>query len=444
MVEAAVKPTGLIAAVALLAVLGGAVWYTNKNPKPADTKTPEAPKILSLAEDSIEGIRLVKANAEPLVISKSGDGWKIEGEKPIRADDDAIHGILSTISAMTGERVIDDNPADLKPFGLDAPAFEADFTAKSGAVTKLLIGSDTPSGASTYVKLGDKPRVFTMLATSKATFDKSVSDLRDKRMLTFVQDKVKSITLTPPTGTPVEFTRGSEATDWQITKPKVWRADSLQVDDFMRRLRDAKMDLTGDTSKFAADFASGVKAGAATVTDQFSTHSIEVHKAKDGNTYFAKSSDVDGVFKLSGDLGEGMNKSADDFRNKKLFDFGFNDPFKVEISGKLYQKAQDKWRAAGAEYDPGSIQAAIDKLRDIAATKFADKTAGMPVATLAVTSGNNKLEKVTVTKQGDDVYAMRDGDPSVYVLDAKAWDDVQKTIAAIKVAEAPNPDNKKK
>ena len=47
--------------------------------------------------------------------------------------------------------------------------------------------------------------------------------------------------------------------------------------------------------------------------------------------YYAKSSVVEGIHKVPKDLGDGLDKAIDDFRNKKVFDFGFNDPTKIEF-----------------------------------------------------------------------------------------------------------------
>jgi len=70
----------------------------------------------------------------------------------------------------------------------------------------------------------------------------------------------------------------------------------------------------------------------------------------------------------SADLADALEKSVDDFRNKKLFDFGFSDPSRVEVKGAGYSKAGDKWTANGKTMDNASVQTLIDKLRDLAAT----------------------------------------------------------------------------
>jgi hypothetical protein len=93
--------------------------------------------------------------------------------------------------------------------------------------------------------------------------------------------------------------------------------------------------------------------------------------------------------------------------------------------------------------DNGTVQSLIDKLRDLAAIKFPDKGAGDPVFEATVTSDSGKkVEKVTIRKQGTDYFAQREGEPSIYELDAKSVDDLQAAASGIKEA-APEPAKKK-
>jgi hypothetical protein len=60
-----------------------------------------------------------------------------------------------------------------------------------------------------------------------------------------------------------------------------------------------------------------------------------------------------------------------------------------------------------------------------------------------VTSNDGKrVEKVTITKQGADYFATRENEPSIYVLDAAAVEDLQKSAADVKEA-APETTKKK-
>jgi hypothetical protein len=93
--------------------------------------------------------------------------------------------------------------------------------------------------------------------------------------------------------------------------------------------------------------------------------------------------------------------------------------------------------------DNASVQSLIDKLRDLAATKFAGTSAGDVVFEATVTSNEGKkVEKVTIRKQGTDYFAQREGEPSIYQLDAKAVDDLQAAASGVKEA-APEPVKKK-
>ncbi|HVW08093.1 MAG TPA: DUF4340 domain-containing protein [Bryobacteraceae bacterium] len=425
------KPQGLITAIGVLAILGGYAWWANRHPT-ADKTSPAAtsPKILSLTADQITGLRLVKPASDAVVLSKTGDKWQITAPQQLPADSDSVGALTNAVSPLTSDRLIDEHPQNLAEFGLDNPTEEVDITTKDGKTEKLLFGSDTVSGSDTYVKLASDPKVYTVASYAKSTLDKGVNDLRDKRLMTLNSDKITSVTLAAK-GPAVEFNKNSSG-DWQIVKPKPMRADSGAVDDLVSKLKDAKMDVSSIPT--AADFDSATKLGTATFVDDKGPQSIEVRKAKNGDIY-AKSTAVGGVYKVAPDIGTVIDKSAEDFRNKKLFDFGFTDPAKLDLAGKHYEKSGDKWFSGSQQIDSTSLQDVIDKLRDLSATSFPDHISGSPVLSLAVTWGEkSKVDKVTINKSGDNYIGVRDGDTTAYGLDAKSVDDLQKTIAAIKPA----------
>jgi len=184
----------------------------------------------------------------------------------------------------------------------------------------------------------------------------------------------------------------------------------------------------------------------AQVTDGSGSQTLEVRKDKDNN-YYARSSAVVGAYKIASDIGEGLNKSLDDFRNKKLFDFGFANPRMLEIKNgagtpMTYANTGAKWTAGPKNMDNGSIQNLIDKLRDLSASKFVEQGGGQQVFEASVESkGSAKIERVMVSKQGEKYFAQREGEPSIYELDAKAVEDLEKAAGEVKEAV---PEAKKK
>ncbi|HTM49853.1 MAG TPA: DUF4340 domain-containing protein [Bryobacteraceae bacterium] len=441
------KFKGLLIAVIVLAALGGGVYWSNKA-KEAEEKAPPKdapPKVLAIPEDQFKSIRFQKTGGDTTVVNKSDAGkWEITQPKPLPADQDSITSVVSSLSSLTSDRLIEDKAADLAPYGLANPSLQVTITKKDGKTEDLLVGDDTPTGGSTFVKLKTDPRVFSISSGVKSSLDKTSKDLRDKRLLTFDSDKLTRVELQAK-GQAVEFGKNNQ-NEWQILKPRPLRADGSQVEDLIRKLKDAKMDTTvsdEDAKKAVSAFASGARVAAASVSDASGTQTIEVRKDKDKN-YYAKSSVVEGIFKVTSDLGEGLDKDLNAFRNKKLFDFGFSDPTKITIDKTTYEKSGEKWMSGGKQMDSSSVQAVVDKLRDLSSVKFLDAGSGPVVIEAAVTSNDGKRnEKVTFMKQGATYIAKRENEPSVYELDSKAVEELQKTASEVKPYQPPKDEKKK-
>ncbi|MBZ5576711.1 MAG: DUF4340 domain-containing protein [Acidobacteriia bacterium] len=433
------KPKGLLIAVGVLAVLGGLTWWSNKKQASASKSTDTTVKILSMPTDQIQEIRL-KNPAQTIDLKKENGKWQILQPEALPADPEPVGGMITTLSALNADSVVADKASDLTPFGLKTPTLDVEVIKKDGKSDQLLIGDDTPTGSGSYAKLANDPRIFTIATFTKTSLDKPVNDLRDKRLLTFDSDKLTRVELAAK-GAPVEFGKNNQ-NEWQILKPGPLRADGSQVDTLISNLKGATMDLSEDEKTAAAAFGSGTKSATATVTDASGNQTLEVRKK--GETYYAKSSAVSGVFKVAGDTGKNLDKSLDDFRNKKLFDFGFSDPSYMMVQGVAYTRNGDKWMSGAKTMDNTSVQNLIDKLRDWTATKFAETGGGSAVFEAAVTSnGGKRIEKVTVTQQGNQYFAKRENESGIYVLDSQTVDDIQKAASGVKEAAAPAPAKKK-
>ena len=434
------KPKGLLIAVVLLAVLGGVTWWSNKSQADkAKAPAADAPaKLLTIPDDQFVEIKIKKVTDELLALKRENGKWQMTAPKPMAADQDAASSMVSTLGNLNADKVIEEKATDLKQYGLDIPTLDVQIVRKDGKTDRLLIGDDTLNGSGAYAKLANNAKVVTVGSFTKTSLDKRPDDLRDKRLLTFDADKLSRVELTAK-GPAVEFGKNGQ-NEWQIVKPRPLRADGSAVDGLVSKLKDAKMDLS--EAEAAKKFAAATKVATVTVTDAGGTQTMEVRRDKDKNV-FARSSAVEGLYKANADLADAIDKGMDDFRNKKLFDFGFSDPSRVEVKGTGYTKAGDKWTANGKTMDNASVQTLIDKLRDLAATKFAEKGGGEPVLAASVVSNNGKRnEKVSISKQGTQYFAQRDGEPSIYEVDAKVVEDLQK--AASEVKEAPPEQPKKK
>jgi hypothetical protein len=442
------KFKGLLTAVIVLTALGGGVYWSDKAKK-AEEKEPAKdapPKVLTIPEDQFKGIQFKKAGGETTVVQKSDAGqWDIVAPKPMMADSESVGSVVTTLATLTSDRLIEDKASELGSYGLTSPALEVVVTKKDGKTEDLLVGDDTPTGGSVFVKLKNDPRVFSVASGVKSSLDKTTKDLRDKRLLTFDSDKLTRVELQAK-GPAIEFGKNNQ-NEWQIVKPKPLRADGSQVDELVGRLKNAKIDASvsdEEAKKAPAAFASAARIAVVKVADSAGTQTIEVRQDKDKN-YYAKSSVLDGVYKAAPDVGVGLDRNLDAFRSKKLFDFGFNDPTKLTINKTSYDKSGEKWMLGAKQMDSTSVQAVIDKLRDLASTKFLDGESGAMALEIAVTSNDGKRnEKVIMLKQAANYIARRENEPSAYQLDPKAVEELQKSVSEIREFQPPKTDSKKK
>jgi outer membrane protein assembly factor BamB len=145
-------------------------------------------------------------------------------------------------------------------------------------------------------------------------------------------------------------------------------------------------------------------------------------------------------------LGTALDKAVDDFRNKKLFDLGFSDPEKIEFhdGAKVYfltKGGSDWFSGDGKKVDSIGSESFVEKVRDLAASKFVDAGFGTTELEVTATSNSGKsVEKIVISKNGDHYVAKRDGEPALYQLDAVAVTGLEKAAADMKPAVEPKPE----
>jgi Domain of unknown function (DUF4340) len=296
----------LIIAVIVLAALAGVLYWSQHRKPPAESAavTPTAtPVILKVDPTAVTQLVIKQKGSDPVTLNKTEGKWQITEPKPYRADQEAVFGVLSTLSALSADRVVEDKAIDRKQYGLEEPAVEVDLGAR-----QLMLGDDTPAGGDVYAAVAGDPRVFTVSSYTKTSLAKSLNDLRDKSLLTLNPDKVSRVELLKK-GQDLEFDRTKDG--WQILKPSASTADSTAVNDLVRSLTGAKMDLNGA----AAGFAQGTPVGTAKLTGDSGVQTLEVRKNKDD--YYAKSSATEGTYKVDSSVGQAFDKKLDDFQTKK-------------------------------------------------------------------------------------------------------------------------------
>lgn len=439
------KLTRLLIAVVVLAGLLGALYYSQHHvpdAKPVDTSA-VAPKILSFDEEGIEKIAIRRKDSPEVTLVKDASGqWKMTSPKSFGVDPEAISGLTSTLSSLSSDRVIEEKAPDLNPYGLNQPASQIAVTEKGGQTHTLLIGDTTPAGNLVYAKLEGSPRVYTITGFDKTKIDRDANDLRDKRLLPVEADKVSRIEIAAAKQS-LEF--GRDKLDWQILRPQPARADSSEVSQLLSKLTDAKIDtgLTNDALKqAAASFASGTPVAVARLSTPGGVQELQVRQHK--NQYYGKSGAAESAYPLSSDLGEWLARGPNDYRNKKVFDFGYDDPTRIEIQeggkSRTWTRSGDQWSADGTAVDKSGVETLINYLRDLSATDFPSAGFTQPALSITVNSkGGQRTERVSFARKGADYLARRDNELGLYQLAAKPVDDMLKVAGESKAPPSAAP-----
>ena len=154
----------------------------------------------------------------------------------VKADAMEIGSITSNLSTLEITRVVDENPADLKEYGLDAPRVEIEFKASGDKDLRRLPpavhrrqGADraatsspgaTPRSASSWSRRYTDP-----------IFNRSTFNLRDKALLAIDREKVDRIAVSAagpggPERKTLELAR--DATGWKLTSPTDGHSGSVR------------------------------------------------------------------------------------------------------------------------------------------------------------------------------------------------------------------------
>lgn len=439
------KMKQLMVATVVLAALAGTLYWSNHR-KPAAHSVSASPslsnaKVISLNQDDISKLEVKKKSGDDVVLNRVGPtNWKITSPRPLVADEQSVSTILYNLSPMDGATLIDDKASNLKQFGLADPEAQVTATGKDGKTNTVLIGDETPTGDSAYVMVSGDSKVFSVSKNTRTNLDKNLNDLRDKRLMPVDFDKLSGMEIN---GGKLHLTFASVDGKWTVRSPADLRGDSSKMETIVEKLRTATMDPStpeSEQKKAAGLFAAGSPVATLKATDASGSQELQVRKS--GDAYYAKTSAMDGAYKVPNELGEAVSKDAEDFREKQVFDFAEQDPEKVELHAgtKAYflSRNGEDWWEDGKKMDPLSVQEFLRAIRTLTATKFETKGFSSAELSLVATSQDGKrVEKVEISKNGSDYLARRSDGPSLFVLDPKAVDDIQKAADGLKPAEVP-------
>jgi hypothetical protein len=443
-----------LALVVVLGALGGYIYFVERE-KPASGTTPTE-KVFTVEADAIQEIT-VTAGGETTTLQKSDAGWQLTAPITAGADSTETTSLTTNLASLEQTRVVDENAADLAPYGLQTPKVTVSF--KAGATSgEVAFGDTTPTQGDMYAVKPGTRRVFLVGAYLDTTFNKKTFALRDKRALVFDRDVIDRI----------DLMRGADRMrlvkadgTWRVEGEGAGRADGPSIDALLTRLATTSMarvvaEASADDKAYGLD-APGMRVTLAGGGKEL-TLAISTRSPESGGRPYARDLSRPVVFTLDTTMNDDLTKSFDEYRVKELFEARpyFIDHLRL---ARTRRGASHTWtfvKKGGASVDatwtiavddgaPTAIEkakvdallTALNGLRIAESVEPAKASAlAAPVLTASVSYDEGKFERVRVGQVAGTYIGRRDGEGVIGSVLTSLVDGVD---AALDAALAPAP-----
>ncbi len=332
--------TTLILLTVLIVLFAVIYFFDVKGGEKREKKTKQGNQLFQAEKDSVTRLILTTADNH-IVCEKKGAEWIITSPVRTQGDAQTIESSLSGILSASIERKIADSTSDLSAYGLSEPRGQVQITAAGGSHVTLMIGDDNPTGDVIFVKHPVSPAVYTTAKSLWNNVNKKLYDLRDKKLMHFLTDDVRRISINSRSKGKVSLEKMNG--NWQIVSPASLRANDSEVKSFLNRMANGKVknfiaEEPSDLKKFGLekpDIAIQLEIGESLARTSF----IIGDTAKNDNGgFYAKEETRQPVFTIEKWALDGLNKNAFDFQDKKVLGY----------DGKSADRIV--WRIASQEY----------------------------------------------------------------------------------------------
>lgn len=450
----------------LFLAIGGYAWFVERERPPA-SEADAGEEAFDVAAGRITDLTVNAENGDVTVLTRTENeiDWVLTAPVGTEADDNAATAIATTLAALEVRRVVEEEAADLAPFGLAEPAVSVTFATPGGEPLTLSVGDETPTGGERYAAVGG--RVILVANFVESTLNRTTFELRDRSILEFTGPDVTSFTVEQGGGT-LRFAKADG--NWRIVEPLAARADFGLVEALVGRLGSGEMvavesESAGDDA--LAPFGLDAPRLTAAVEVAGESHTLLVGDENPETTVYARDAARGLVFTIDAALVDDLARGADAYREKDLFDFR---PFNATALGVLrdgrtfrFEKGpaaedaegedagedagggEEAWRRIEPEpagVERAEMDALLRALSNLRADSFVESRRGTgldaPLATVTATFGDDgEEERVLVGRSGEVTYAAHGDEPGAAVVDTDAVDDALEALDALDPVAAP-------
>ena len=441
---------GLRSTIALIVVLGGlgAYIYFVTWKAPAEPASKLEKVFAGLEADKVQEMQVKSEKGDVTTLKKESNAWQIVAPVMAKADEAEAAAVANALGQLEMTRVIDENPTDLKDYGLVMPRIAIEFKATGDKdARRLFIGDKSPTGADLFAKRNDEKKIFLVPGFQETTFNKSTFDLRDKIVLKIERDKIDAVEVKAGDKT-VQLAKEKE--EWKLTQPVQVRADYGAVEGLIGKLQTAAMKSIVADSATPADLKKyGLDKPAVTVDVKLGSAraTLQLGGKAEANTVYARDASKPAIVTVDSMLADDLKKGADEYRRKDVFEFRPYNASRVEIARNgqtvVFEKvkgegkdALDKWRRASpnaGDVDKDKIDALLSRISNMRATSFvgADAKTGLNAPAMSVVAKfdeGKKEDRVSFGKADEKVYVSRPGEPGAATIDPSDFNETTKAL----------------
>jgi hypothetical protein len=309
------RTTAILAGI--LVALFAAVYFGDvKRAEKKKSSQEKEEKVLAAEPDSIREI-LLRPSGIHLV--KEGQEWTITEPVRTQADKGTVDGVIGTFRWAKRYRTVAEGNVRFADYGLEPPQYEMILVHNAGRDT-LQLGDKTPTGSYVFARLNRENRVFTTTTSLLSHAQKTLYNLRDKRVLPFEREKVNGFTLRNVHGS---FELVREGDQWKIQSPIQGPADRYKIDDVLSRIRNATArefveEEPKDLSRYG--FANPVVRVDLILGEERARKTLLIGNRKE-DKYYARDDGRPPVFLVDSSFVRDLRLTLTDLREKKLYEF---------------------------------------------------------------------------------------------------------------------------
>ena len=148
--------------VVSLAMVAGYVFFIQI--KESAEVRDEPPWFYNVDTSDMTRISVTDRGEEAVFFLGEDNRWHLDEPEGLPVGLDRWGGVTLLLSGPKSRRLLDTQPTDLEPYGLDSPPVRIEVDLKDGRTLPVLLGFQTPDGVGVYGQVEGFPQVFTIVA----------------------------------------------------------------------------------------------------------------------------------------------------------------------------------------------------------------------------------------------------------------------------------------